>query len=90
VLERAKIEKLRVHDLRHSKASVGAELGFSLPMIGAMLGHARASTTERYAHLAADPVRSAERRVQARIANALSQRIPAHDPLSDGTEAFAQ
>jgi integrase len=90
VLERAKIEKLRVHDLRHSKASVGAELGFSLPMIGAMLGHARASTTERYAHLAADPVRSAEQRVQSRIADALSQRTRAHDPLSDGSETIAQ
>ncbi len=75
LLERAEIEKLRPHDLRHSKASVGAALGFSLPMIGAMLGHARASTTERYAHLASDPVRSAEQRVQGRIAEALERPV---------------
>ena len=75
VLKRAKIEKLRLHDLRHSKASVGAELGLSLPMIGAMLGHARASTTERYAHLAADPVRAAEQRVQVRISDALEGKV---------------
>jgi len=70
-LKRAKLEKVRVHDLRHTKASAAAAMGFSLPMIGALLGHRRASTTERYAHLAADPVREAEGRVQARIDAAL-------------------
>lgn len=72
VLRRAGIGELRLHDLRHTKASVGAEMGLSLQVIGAMLGHARASTTERYAHLTADPVRAAEERVQGHIAEALN------------------
>jgi len=70
--ERVSLRPFRVHDLRHTKASVAVGMGFSLPVTGALLGHARASTTERYAHLAADPVRSAEGKVQARIAAAMS------------------
>jgi len=46
---------VRIHDLRHSFASIGAALGFSLPIIGKMLRHSHAATTQRYAHLAADP-----------------------------------
>ena len=41
-------------------------------MIGKLLGHAQASTTERYAHLAADPLRQATERVGRRIAEALN------------------
>ena len=44
---------LRLHDLRHSFASVG------LSVIGAILGHSDGKTTSRYAHLADDPVRKA-------------------------------
>jgi integrase len=67
----AKLEDVRLHDLRHSFASVGAGAGLGLPMIGALLGHTQASTTQRYAHLAADPVRAAAELVGARIAKAL-------------------
>jgi integrase len=48
----AKIDDLRLHDLRHSYASVGAADGLSLPVIGALLGHSQPATTARYAHLA--------------------------------------
>jgi integrase len=48
----AKIDGLRLHDLRHSYASVGAADGLSLPVIGALLGHSQPATTARYAHLA--------------------------------------
>lgn len=42
---------LRLHDLRHNFASVLASGGASLQMIGALLGHKRIATTQRYAHL---------------------------------------
>jgi integrase len=51
LLEAAKIENLRVHDLRHSFASLGLSAGLSLPQIGGLLGHASPQTTQRYAHL---------------------------------------
>jgi integrase len=61
----AKIENLRIHDLRHSFASQLASGGASLPLIGAMLGHAKAETTKRYAHLFAEPQQQAAERVGA-------------------------
>ncbi|MEX2222775.1 MAG: site-specific integrase [Candidatus Rokuibacteriota bacterium] len=67
----AQLEGVRLHDLRHTHASVGAAAGLGLPLIGALLGHTQAATTQRYAHLAADPVRAAAELVGARIAKAL-------------------
>jgi integrase len=58
-LKAAQIAELRIHDLRHSFASTLAGGGYSLPMIGAALGHSRVETTQRYAHLADDPLRQA-------------------------------
>jgi integrase len=52
----AKLDNLRLHDLRHSFASVGAANGLSLPIIGKLLGHSQPATTARYAHLAASPL----------------------------------
>lgn len=49
----------RIYDLRHTFASVGAGEGLSLPIIGRRLGHTQTRTTQRYAHLADDPVREA-------------------------------
>ena len=42
---------VRIHDLRHSFASHAAGLSETLPMIGKLLGHARITSTARYAHL---------------------------------------
>jgi integrase len=67
----ANLTDVRLHDLRHSFASVGAAGGLSLPIIGALLGHKHATTTARYAHLAADPLRAANEAVGERIAAAL-------------------
>ena len=50
---------VRLHDLRHSFASVGARAGMSLPILGALLGHRETATTARYAHLSDDPRRLA-------------------------------
>jgi integrase len=55
----AGIEGARLHDLRHTYASVLASSGLSLPIIGALLGHSQAATTQRYAHLMDDPLRQA-------------------------------
>lgn len=77
VRKRAGLEDVRLHDLRHSFASVGAAAGLSLPLIGGLLGHRQASTTQRYAHLADDPIRSASELVGSRIAAALEGRAEA-------------
>lgn len=53
----AGMEDVRLHDLRHSFASIAAANGASLPMIGKLLGHSTPLTTQRYAHLVADPIR---------------------------------
>ena len=53
----------RLYDLRHSFASVGAGGGLSLPIIGRLLGHTQSRTTERYAHLADDPLREAAKKI---------------------------
>ena len=64
----AKLDDLRLHDLRHSFASVPATSGESLLIVRSLLGHKRASTTERYAHLGDDPVRRAADRASEDIA----------------------
>jgi integrase len=67
----AELEGVRLHDLRHTYASMGVALGLSLPMLGKLLGHQQAATTQRYAHLAPDPVQEAAHRVGARLREAL-------------------
>jgi len=62
---------LRIHDLRHSFASTAVAEGLSLAITGKALGHRQARTTERYAHLAADPVLEAVDRVGAAIVEAV-------------------
>ena len=67
----AGLDDVRIHDLRHSFASVAAGAGLSLPVIGKLLGHSQPITTARYAHLAADPVRTASNVVGSAIAAAM-------------------
>lgn len=71
------LEGVRLHDLRHSFASVGAVSGDSLPVIGALLGHADSKTTSRYAHLTQDPIKAAANRIAGTIAAALNSTTPA-------------
>lgn len=68
IRKEAKLEDVRIHDLRHTFAANAASQGLSLPMIGKLLGHTQAQTTARYAHLAADPVRKANADVSKAIA----------------------
>lgn len=55
----AGLDDVRIHDLRHTFASIGAGMGMSLHMLGRLLGHTQAATTSRYSHLAQSPVRAA-------------------------------
>lgn len=71
IRKQAGLVDVRLHDLRHSFAAVGASGGLSLPMLGKLLGHNHAATTQRYAHLAADPVRAANEAIGQRIAAAM-------------------
>lgn len=59
VRDEAKLLDFRLHDLRHSFASVGAASNLGLPILGALLGHSDPATTARYAHLAVEPLRAA-------------------------------
>jgi integrase len=59
----AGLDGVRFHDLRHSFASLLVGEGLSLPIIGRMLGHTKAQTTNRYAHLADAPLRDAAEKV---------------------------
>ena len=76
VAKRAKLDGVRIHDLRHTHASVGAGVGLGLPIIGKLLGHAQASTTARYAHLDADPLRKASDRIGRHLSKAMSEYPP--------------
>jgi integrase len=66
----AGLEDVRLHDLRHSFASVLVSQGLSLPIIGALLGHSKPSTTARYSHLSDQPLRQAAAIVGAVFTNA--------------------
>ncbi len=70
---RAGLSDLRLHDLRHSFASVAAASGLALPMIGALLGHTQPQTTARYAHLAGDPLKQAAERVGRKIMESVNK-----------------
>jgi integrase len=71
IVKRAGLNGLRIHDLRHTHASVGAGLGLGLPIIGKLLGHTQPSTTARYAHLDNDPLRRASEHIGGRLAAAM-------------------
>ena len=74
VIEAASLSGLRIHDLRHSFASIGAGAGLGLPIVGKLLGHTQAATTQRYAHLDNDPIRRAADLIGASIEAALGER----------------
>jgi integrase len=71
IRDEAALPDVRLHDLRHSFASVGAAAGLGLPIIGALLGHSDMATTHRYAHLAADPLKAAAELIAGKLNEAL-------------------
>jgi integrase len=73
---------VRLHDLRHSFASVALARGAALPVIGKLLGHSSPLVTARYAHLAADPVRRAADETGKAIEAAMeSKRTESSKPI---------
>jgi integrase len=70
---------VRLHDLRHTHASIGAGAGLGLPIIGKLLGHSQASTTSRYAHLDASPLRIASELIAGKIASAMGDTLGPND-----------
>lgn len=77
----AGLNGLRIHDLRHTFASVGVGSGLGLPIIGGLLGHADAATTARYSHLADGPLQRAAGAISLAIDTALSagEGVPTND-----------
>jgi integrase len=73
ILKRAQIDAVRIHDLRHTFSSIGAGSGMGLPIIGKLLGHTQASTTQRCAQLDNDPLRRATGAIGATIAAAMGE-----------------
>lgn len=64
---KAGLPDVRLHDLRHSYASIAIQNGISLDAIGRLLGHALTETTERYAHLSDDCIANAAEKLGGSI-----------------------
>jgi len=80
VRDAAKLTGVRLHDLRHSFASVAVSGGHSLYMVGKILGHKQSRTTEIYAHLADDPMKAVANQTATVIAELLGgERKPSND-----------
>ena len=73
----AGLDDVRIHDLRHTWASVSVATGGSLPIIGRALGHSQPSTTQRYAHLTDTPVHQLSQATGELLANALKAKVAA-------------
>lgn len=58
IQKQADLPDVRIHDLRHTFASLLVSGGASLEMIGKLLGHSQSRTTQRYAHLMDSPLRA--------------------------------
>ena len=69
----AKIDNLRIHDLRHSFASFAVMAGSSLYDVQKLLGHTDAKMTQRYAHLSDESLQKASETVSAMIDQAINQ-----------------
>jgi integrase len=76
------LEDVRLHDLRHSYASLAAGRGVSLQTIGKLLGHRRVATTARYSHLCIDAVSA----VNDELGNAMSAAIENGKPVGGGAK----
>lgn len=71
----AGLDNVRIHDLRHTFASIAVANGMSLPMIGALLGHSQPQTTARYAHLSEDPLQKAATIVGLKLTGVVVRKV---------------
>ena len=72
IRRKAALPDVRLHDLRHSYASVAIAQGIPLATIGKLLGHALPETTARYAHLADEVISESADRICSSLASAMS------------------
>lgn len=78
---RARVDDLRVHDLRHTVASMALDLGISYEVRQLLLGHLVDGQTARYSHPAPEVVKAAANRVAAALNDAFRYGVhPAPDP----------
>jgi integrase len=70
ICDKAELDDVRLHDLRHSFASHLVSSGMSLEIVGKLMGHTQVATTKRYAHLADTPLREATERMGRIVTNA--------------------
>lgn len=75
VQRHAGLQGVRLHDLRHTFASIGAGASLGLPIVGKLLGHSQPQTTARYAHLDADPLRRATNIIGEQLTAAMSRSL---------------
>jgi integrase len=87
VATRAGLNGVRIHDLRHTHASVGAGAGLGLPIIGKLLGHTQSATTQRYAHLDSDPLKKASEHIGSRLAAAMGEGKAPRPNVTDLSKA---
>jgi integrase len=69
ICQTAQIKNARIHDLRHTFASILVNSGIGLEVIGKLVGHSNAKTTQRYAHLINDTLKQATEVFGTRIGN---------------------
>lgn len=77
----AKIEDVRIHDLRHSFASLAILEGKSLAFLQKILGHQDPKTTSRYAHLADTATHHAVDDVANAAVGAMKRGQPTKDAM---------
>jgi integrase len=82
--KRAGLDDVRIHDLRHSFASIGLAGGMTLPLIGKLLGHKRIATTQRYAHLSASAEKAGADKIAETITAALGGKSAEVKGLKEG------
>ena len=77
ILRHAEIADFRIHDLRHTFASISRGENNDLPTTGKLLGHRNSATTSRYTHVSFDPLQTANARIAERLVESgLSGRTP--------------
>jgi integrase len=59
ICDKAEIKNAKIHDLRHTFASILVSNGVGLEVIGKLIGHSNVTTTQRYAHLANNALKQA-------------------------------
>lgn len=74
IRQEAEIPDVRIHDLRHTFASFGVNGGQNLNVVGRLLGHSKITTTQRYAHLADDPIRRATEHIGEALAGSMARQ----------------